>query len=108
MYTCDYYAVKSEQNVGKEIVLSVAYVTLDAKPLSDGTRVMTAVTEFRQHDGGTIEIRGLQAAAERLVRQCGTDYQRTGSGRKETQIKGIYTKGDESKDQPAYFVAVDK
>lgn len=98
MLTADYYTLRPETWLGKQITLSVAYVhPANSEPRDDGLVQLEAHTygivggASGPRSGGWIMILAKPAAAQRVSSVCGTTYQYTAAGGKMSIIKGEMT-----------------
>ena len=97
-FTAQYYMAAPETWVGKQVTLSVAYLTArNEGPRADGMRQLQAATwgiqpgVVDQNPGGSLTILATPDAALKLLNLCGSQLQFNSSGVKLSLIRGEFS-----------------
>ena len=107
MFTRDYYLMEPARWVDKAVTISVTHVST-GEGAEGGNRRLEAHTFYNQVAGGKMDVVAPEAAAVRIIRQCGT--QRQSLGKKQyrvNQIRGVF-KREASGKGGDYYLLVEK
>ena len=107
MFTRDYYLVEPARWVDKKVTISVSHVGT-GQDAGDGNRRLKAYTYYNHLSGGNLDVVAPEAAAVRIIRQCGTRRQPLGRGNYRTApIYGVFKREPTGKGD-SYYLLVEK